>query len=363
MRNVHSNSSMLLTRTFGGAKGSSNDEFDCPRASVFDCEGENESILVADQDNKRIKVVNAKTGAWIRNIAIAGNPTGLSLERSREQLWVTLPVVHRVLVINKLTGTVVHEIGGTGGVGGRANNQFNSPIAVCVDEIGGCAYISDMLNNRIQVYSLATGVYERTIGPLIANSKGEMTETLMQPYCLSVCRGLLYVADRNHHRVLVLNKKTGAILSQIGTGMAGTGINQLNLPIDVCVDEVANLIFICDYGNHRVLVFERETLTLLRQIGTTSEAGVGPTHLNNPRCIALDSHTGLFFISYLLNRVLMYEVPESREERDKLVSSSSTLTKDMTSLLDGGHFADVTIYAGPSRVAIKVHGNILSVRS
>src|SRR5688572_2849989 len=64
--------------------------------------------------------------------------------------------------------------------------------------------------------------------------------------------GNFYIVDTNNHR---LRRVTfvGAVSTHFGTGAAGTGINQLNLPLGVAVHRPTGDIYIADSANHRVL--------------------------------------------------------------------------------------------------------------
>ncbi len=66
--------------------------------------------------------------------------------------------------------------------------------------------------------------------------------------------GLLYIADKNNHRVVVL-KQTGERVATIGTGIKGRGINQLNRPWGVAVSAPpASAVYVTDRGNNCVKV-------------------------------------------------------------------------------------------------------------
>ncbi len=70
---------------------------------------------------------------------------------------------------------------------------------------------------------------------------------------------LLFVADYSNHRVQVFNADTGALVRTIGTtGQAGAALGQLNYPSGVAVHPGADgttLLFVTEYSNNRVQVF------------------------------------------------------------------------------------------------------------
>ena len=68
---------------------------------------------------------------------------------------------------------------------------------------------------------------------------------------------LLYVADTENHRVQVLSKETGAHVHTYGvTAQPGSGNHQLRRPEGVAVEPGPDgLVYLTEYGNHRVHVF------------------------------------------------------------------------------------------------------------
>jgi hypothetical protein len=69
-----------------------------------------------------------------------------------------------------------------------------------------------------------------------------------------------------------MNASTGAFMKTIGGGQ-GSGPGQLNSPVGVCLlpdtsnPGSGNLLFVVDYGNHRVSVFNVLTGAFVRTIG------------------------------------------------------------------------------------------------
>ena len=63
--------------------------------------------------------------------------------------------------------------------------------------------------------------------------------------------GSLYVVDRGNHRVMKYNLNGGMNGTQIGDDR-GSGPRQLDTPVSIAVDEEMNIVYISDYGNSRI---------------------------------------------------------------------------------------------------------------
>jgi len=108
-----------------------------------------------------------------------------------------------------------------------------------------------------------TGAHVRTIGTGTAgNAVGQFNRPT--GVCLGPAPGgggdqLLYVADYGNHRVQVLNATTGAHVRTIGTGTEGDAVGQFRYPWYVFCLAIPGreepLLYVSDCGNHRVQVF------------------------------------------------------------------------------------------------------------
>ena len=82
----------------------------------------------------------------------------------------------------------------------------------------------------------------------------------------------------------------------IGRGTGGAGIGELNQPIGVAVRKAPPgsaslwLLYVSEFGNHRIQVFDADTWAHVRMIGA-GVAGAGPGQLDNPWGMALQEST------------------------------------------------------------------------
>lgn len=101
----------------------------------------------------------------------------------------------------------------------------------------------------MQVFDITTRKFLRTIGSGLGSGPGQMNQPIV-PY-LDEETGFLYIADYSNNRVQIFNKDTGAYIRQIGGGgvggnVTGLGADALNGPRGICIDGPSGLLFIAD---------------------------------------------------------------------------------------------------------------------
>ena len=89
-------------------------------------------------------------------------------------------------------------------------------------------------------------------------------------------QGNLYIVERDSHSVRRIAAQTGLVTTLAGNGEPGDGgdgrsavLSQLNRPHSIAFDSNGNLL-ICDIGNHRLRIVERET-GIIRTLSGTGE--------------------------------------------------------------------------------------------
>mmetsp|Transcript_29964 Transcript_29964/g.95867 ORF Transcript_29964/g.95867 Transcript_29964/m.95867 type:complete len:330 (+) Transcript_29964:54-1043(+) len=114
---------------------------------------------------------------------------------------------------------------------------------------------------------------------------GEADGELQDPQDLCLHGDELYVAEWGNHRISVFDKTSLAFLRHIGCGdedgseggEGGSGPGQLDQPCGVaCAGEE---VFVCDTWNHRISVFDRSSGSFLRSLG---RRGGEPGEFNYP---------------------------------------------------------------------------------
>jgi tripartite motif-containing protein 71 len=259
------------------------------------------------------------------------NPTAAAIGPGRA-LYVVDTFNHQVKKYR-----LVLELEAVIGRHGKEEGQFIKPSAVAVDD-NGDVYVADMMNNRIQVFDhtgrfiRAWGAYGREPGQLanplaieldseenvyvadmnsrisvfdrsgklrhIWNAEGAVPPGLSYPAALAFDRetGLLYAADANNNRVLVIDR--GEVIDSFREikGLAGG----LSAPSGLAI-EGARLI-VADTGHNRVMFLDKLNGTLLAVCG---KQGTGPGQFSEPRGIAVMGTPLLFIVDRYNNRVQM----------------------------------------------------------
>jgi DNA-binding beta-propeller fold protein YncE len=164
---------------------------------------------------------------------------------------------------------------------------LNSPFGVCVD--GTHLYVADSGNHRIVVLQKSNGVAVSVVGV-----DGEEAHKLRNPVSVAVDAEQMYIADSVTHRVQVRRLTDGSLIGMLGgvggsigvIGGVGSREEEFWHPVGVAID--THKLFVADYRNHRVYVFDKRSLALLWSFG---QKGSDNFQFNNPYGIAVDSTT------------------------------------------------------------------------
>jgi hypothetical protein len=193
--------------------------------------------------------------------------------------------------------------------------------------------------------------------------------TLSHPFGLAVADGRLYVADENNHRVVIWDSiprsnfvPADRVLGQqdFTSNSQGTSDVEFRFPTDVAVG--GGRLFVADSSNHRVMVWNTAPPPfgladwVVGQPGfVTAIPGAGPGGLSFPSALhASDSQ--LFVCDYGNNRVLVFDtLPASIQPPADRVLGQSTFTNTQPNDDDQNGIADASPSArtmsGPFGVA------------
>ena len=145
-------------------------------------------------------------------------------------------------------------------------------------------YIADRYNNRIQKYKRNS-----SIGESLPNLS---SATLARPANIFLdSNENLYIADGFHHRVLFWDKSTNSTTTIAGTGAPGNATNELNYPYGITRDINANILYIADHYNHRIMAYSLNTNSCY-VVATNNNS-----QLNLPISIYFDSISRNLFVS------------------------------------------------------------------
>jgi len=235
-----------------------------------------ETLHVSDEGTHRItsfNVAGEMLGYWGEEGSGPGQlnrPSGIALDAD-ENIVVVDTQNHRVQKFTK-DGQYISSFGERGSGPG----QFEQPWGIAIDPFGDI-YIGDWGNDRIQKLT-ADGTHLFSAG-----RSGSGDGELKRPAGVTVdAHGDIYVADRGNHRVVMFDK-TGryveqfigdATISQSGRkyilsnpkvlrGREMTTLEaQKRLRGPASVRAIGDLLYIPDFGSHRIQVYKKEAYVL-----------------------------------------------------------------------------------------------------
>jgi len=218
-------------------------------------------------------------------------------------------VVAGLLTAALATAATVSTLIGTG-VAGFSDTQVSNPYGLVIGP-DGALYFCDLDNQRVRRLDLKTRHLTTVAGngqKAYRGDGGPATEaSLNMPHELRFdARGDLYIAERDNHVVRKVDRKTGAISTVAGTGVAGFSGDggpgakaQLRQPHSILFDSSGRLL-ICDIGNHRIRRLNVSTGIIETYAGTGEPAPTpdgAPVHgtpLRGPRTLAMALNGDLY---------------------------------------------------------------------
>jgi DNA-binding beta-propeller fold protein YncE len=141
---------------------------------------------------------------------------------------------------------------------GSANGQFRSPWDVAVDP-NRRIYVADRDNSRVQIFG-AGGTFVRKFGGA-GTSAGRFSKP--QGVSIDAATGKVYVADTGNHRVQRFLPNGSLDATWGGDGIVGTTATiqrnhtGFDRPTDVAINPVTRAVYVADYGNQRMEVFNK----------------------------------------------------------------------------------------------------------
>jgi DNA-binding beta-propeller fold protein YncE len=117
--------------------------------------------------------------------------------------------------------------------------------------------------------------------------------------------GRLFVADTNHHRVVIADLDTGRVLDVAGSGAAGFaegGFDEARFdqPQGMALSGDGETLFVADLGNHAIRALDLVGRTVITLVGTGEQAPAYPPVPGTAPAVALDSPWDLLLVDELL---------------------------------------------------------------
>jgi sugar lactone lactonase YvrE len=199
---------------------------------VFVSDAELGAVFVLDRKGEPRGVIGARE---------LKRPTGVARDAASGRLFVADTYAHDIKVFDD-GGALITTFGRRG----TADGEFNFPSHLAL--ANGELYVTDTLNNRVQVLRAEDGVLVRQFG-----TRGLALGQLVRPKGVSVDgEGNVYVIESFYDSLLVYSPRGEFLMPIGGTGKA-TG--RFYLPSGVWVDG-KNRVHIADMFNGRVVLFQ-----------------------------------------------------------------------------------------------------------
>lgn len=273
------------------------------------------------------------------------------------------------------------------GLGFGTSDLDVGTVAIDTSKTPNRIYVADYPNNRVLAWNDIAAFASHAPATLVigqpnpytntANNGGVKNTTLNRPRGLAVdSAGNLFVADQENHRVLgyrspfTTNTTADIVFGQSGVFTTNfcnqSGINNDGLcrPVGLATDSGNNL-YVADYENHRVLVFNKPFATdttadkVFGQDGnftsrTCNLGGVTQNSLCHPHGVAVDSADNLYVTDPDNHRVLEFNSSPANTSADFVFGQTDNFT---TQVCNNGGLNENSLCA-PRFVATNSRGDV-----
>jgi sugar lactone lactonase YvrE len=202
-------------------------------------------IYVVDSALKKIFVFS-REGDYQQSIGEPGQlqrPTNISVDKSRQLLYVVDTPAHDIKVFGLAAGALLRTVGERG----RGQGEFNYPSYAAVDAAGRL-YVNDAINGRIQMFD-PDGTFVGLFGQF-----GDGSGDFSAPKGVAVdSEGHIYVADAGFDNIQIFDASGRLLLYFGGSGQAP---GEFWMPTGLFMDQKSDRLYVADSYNKRVQIFQ-----------------------------------------------------------------------------------------------------------
>ena len=250
-----------------------------------------------------LSFVLATTSCTLNGVTVAGGhgqgnashllnrPRGLCMDRE-DKMVVADSENHR-LIEWKRGATSGRVLAGGNGKGNRPD-QLNLPSDVIIDKETDSLIICDAGNHRVTRWSRRSGT--------------QTGETIIdQIDCFGLAmdnHGSLYVTDTGKDEVRRYPKGETRGIVVAGKKGQGTGLNQLNTPRYVCVDD-EQAVYVSDTKNHRVIKWVKDAKEGIIVAGGNG-TGKDLNQLSHPQGVLVDAAGTVYVADFVNDRIMRW---------------------------------------------------------
>ncbi len=278
-----------------GTSGEANGELRHPSGIAVSAEG---AVFVADTGNHRIQKFDL-AGRFIRSFGERGQEPGqflrpMDVALGRDGLLYVAELGGDRVQVFTQEGGLVRVLAGDGVPGG-----FDGAAGVLPGPEGS-VYVVDFYNDRVVRLS-ADGRYESTVG----TSGRVLPGRLHYPTDVAWSKGRLVVADAYNNRVQVYSSVGENLLrfgGPLGSGLPGSGEGSFRVATGVATDSLGR-IYVADFENHRIQVFDAEG----RFLTAFGSRGTGAGQLERPTDLDFAADGRIYVVDFGNDRVQVFE--------------------------------------------------------
>ena len=243
-------------------------------------------VTILDNEGKKVKSLGGKSGSG--NVEFY-HPFGVAI--TPDNFILVSDFNHRIQKIS-MDGDRVASFGEEGGSGRR---QFNIPDGIAISPITGQVYIADRDNHRIKVLNPDL-TFSHSFG-----KEGSANGQFKHPLDIAIdSQGLVYVADTDNHRIQKFTP-SGKFVAQFGR--YGFGHEQLQYPHGITIDTGGTgLVYVSEWSNHSVSVFTSDGVF----VSSFGREGSNIDQFNCPRGLSFDKEGFLYVCDSSNKRLVIY---------------------------------------------------------
>uniref|UniRef100_A0A1X7SN58 SMP-30/Gluconolactonase/LRE-like region domain-containing protein n=1 Tax=Amphimedon queenslandica TaxID=400682 RepID=A0A1X7SN58_AMPQE len=241
-------------------------------------------VTILDREGKKVKSLGGEGGSG--NVKFS-HILGVAITPDKFILVSDSGKIQKISMDGDLIASV--------GEKGSGPLQFNGPEGIAISPITGQVYIADRNNHRIQVLNPDL-TFSHSFG-----SEGSANGQFQSPHDIAIdSQGLVYVVDTYNDRIQKFFPD-GKLMVQFGT--KGSGPGQFTYPIGITIDTAATgLVYVSEHGDHRISVFTSDGV-FVRKFGSK---GSNIDQFSTPYGLALDKDGLLYVCDNNNSRLVIY---------------------------------------------------------
>jgi sugar lactone lactonase YvrE len=198
-------------------------------------------------------------------------------------------------VIKLQAGSLVGVIAAGTGTSGTSYNQLHGPTGLYVDTSLNI-YVVDSQNYRVMLWYrnsstgikvAGTGTSGNTLNSFGTGASGLFVDS----------KGNIFLSDSSNQRIMKWAANATNAIIVAGTGVTGSGSEQLNVPYGLDVDELNSYLYVADYNNHRIQRYHLDVSTNGTTVAGGYGAGAGSNQLHFPYSTRVSKMTGAIYIT------------------------------------------------------------------